>query len=67
MARCGFSKKQTLIHPDQAKAKKAIPVPLDEIAINIIRKQIGKNTEYIFTDGSHFPYTLQECSERNSG
>ena len=37
------------IHPDQAKAKKAIAVPLNSDAITIIRKQIGKNQQYIFT------------------
>lgn len=42
-------KKHALIHPDQAKAKKAIPVPLNEIAIEVIRKQMGKHLQYVFT------------------
>lgn len=37
------------IHPDQAKAKKAIGVPLNEDAISIIRAQIGKHQHYVFT------------------
>lgn len=37
------------IHPDQAKARKAIPVPLSPAAIGIIKEQTGKNEEYIFT------------------
>ena len=31
-------KRHALIHPDQAKTKKAIPVPLNEVAISVIRK-----------------------------
>lgn len=42
-------KKHALIHPDQAKAKKAIPVPLNEIAIEVLRKQMGKHLQYVFT------------------
>lgn len=37
------------IHPDQAKAKKAIPVPLSKSAIQILTSQIGKNDNYVFT------------------
>lgn len=37
------------IHPDQAKARKAIPVPLDDVALSIIQKQHGKNTRFVFT------------------
>jgi integrase len=44
-------KKHALIHPDQAKTKKAIPVPLNETAISIIRKQIGKHSEFVFRYG----------------
>lgn len=42
-------KRHALIHPDQAKTKKAIPVPLNESAVNIVRKQIGKHPKYVFT------------------
>lgn len=42
-------KKHALIHPDQAKGKKAIPVPLNEDAIAILRKQIGKHHQFVFT------------------
>lgn len=37
------------VHPDQAKAQKAIPVPLNVDAINVIWKQIGKHHEYVFS------------------
>jgi integrase len=37
------------IHPDQAKAKRAIGVPLNRTAIEAIRSQLGKHREYVFT------------------
>lgn len=37
------------IHPDQAKAKKAIPVPLSGTAIQILKEQIGKHKTHVFT------------------
>lgn len=37
------------IHPDQAKAKRAIAVPLTKEAIAVIREQLGKHDRYIFT------------------
>jgi integrase len=41
-------KRHALIHPDQAKTKKAIPVPLNETAIAVIRKQLGKHHQFVF-------------------
>jgi len=37
------------IHPDQAKARKAIGVPLNETAVGVIRRQIGRHPIYVFT------------------
>jgi len=37
------------IYADQAKAGQAIPVPLNQNAIDVIRSQIGKNAVYVFT------------------
>lgn len=37
------------IHPDQAKAGKAIAVPLNTAAINVLNNQQGKNPTYVFT------------------
>lgn len=37
------------IHPDQAKARKAIAVPLSNAAIIVIREQIGKHAKYVFS------------------
>lgn len=42
-------RKHALIHPDQSKTKKAIPVPLNSQAITIIEKQKGLNAIYVFT------------------
>jgi len=37
------------IHPDQAKARKAIAVPLNDEAVEVIRRQLGKHHIRVFT------------------
>lgn len=37
------------IHPDQAKARKAITVPLNEDAVAVLREELGKHLHYVFT------------------
>ena len=37
------------IHPDQAKARKAIAVPLNAEAVLVIRKQIGRHATHVFS------------------
>lgn len=37
------------IHPDQAKARKAIGVPLSSVAVSVLRKQIGKHQANVFS------------------
>ena len=37
------------IHPDQAKARKAIPVPLNPEAVSLITKQVGKHPTHVFS------------------
>jgi len=37
------------IHPDQAKARKAIAVPLSARAVILLREQAGKHPVYVFT------------------
>jgi len=37
------------IHPDQAKARKAIAVPLNAEALLIVRRQIGKHATHVFS------------------
>lgn len=54
-------KRHAHIHPDQAKTKKAIPVPLNEDAIAILRKQIGKHNQFVFTYGGN---RIIQCSTK---
>jgi integrase len=42
-------RKLAWIHPDQAKARKAIAVPLNAEAVALIRKQVGKHLTHVFT------------------
>ena len=42
-------KRRAWIHPDQAKARKPIGVPLNSEAVAAIRRQIGKHDTYVFT------------------
>lgn len=37
------------IHPDQAKARKAIAVPLSAAAVIVIREQLGKHATHVFS------------------
>jgi integrase len=37
------------IHPDQAKARKAIAVPLNAEAMTLVRKQVGKHPTHVFS------------------
>jgi hypothetical protein len=37
------------VHPDQAKARKAIGVPLNAEAILVLRRQVGKHPRFVFT------------------
>jgi integrase len=44
-----LQRKVCWIHPDQAKAKKAIGIPLNADAIAIIHQQIGQHDRVVFT------------------
>jgi integrase len=37
------------IHADQSKSRKAIAVPLNGDALNVLRKQLGSHPKYVFT------------------
>lgn len=43
------------IHPDQAKGRRAIGVPLNEDAVDVIRKQLGKHLRRVFVDAEGRP------------
>lgn len=42
-------RKVAWIHPDQAKTRKAIAVPLNSDAVSVIREQLGKHQTNVFT------------------
>ena len=42
-------KRHALIHPEQSKTKKAIPVPLNQDALDILSRQKGKHSIFVFT------------------
>lgn len=44
-----LNRKLAWLHPDEAKARKAIPVPLNGEDMSILQKQIGKDLEHVFT------------------
>ena len=44
-----LSRKLAWIHPDQAKARKAIAVPLNDTATEVVRAQRGKHPLHVFT------------------
>jgi integrase len=48
-----IQRKVAWIHPDQAKAKKAIGIPLNADAMQVIRLQIGKHDRCVFTYKDH--------------
>ncbi|MDR3417702.1 MAG: site-specific integrase [Nevskia sp.] len=44
-----MQRKVAWIHPDEAKAGKAISVPLNEGALAVLRRRLGQHPEYVFT------------------
>jgi integrase len=44
-----LSRRLAWVHPDQAKARRAIPVPLNAEAVTVVRKQLGKHLERVFS------------------
>lgn len=44
-----LEKRLAWIQPDEAKGKKAIGIPLNDVAMGVIESQKGKHPEYVFT------------------
>jgi len=44
-----LARRTAWVHPDQAKARKAIGVPLSATAVIILREQMGKHPQSVFT------------------
>ncbi len=56
-----LNKRHAWIHPDEAKTKKAIPVPLNDDAIAILISRQGTHKEFVFTYQDN---QIQKCSTR---
>lgn len=52
-----LARRMAWVHPDQAKARKAIPVPLNAEAMLVLRRQQGKHAVYVFSYRGHAPVT----------
>lgn len=48
-AQVDLDREHALVHPDESKTNRAIPVPLNQQAISIIKAEKGKNAVYVFT------------------
>ncbi|MEX2516347.1 MAG: site-specific integrase [Gammaproteobacteria bacterium] len=48
-----LDRRMAWIHPDQAKAGKAIPVPLTNAAVQVLREQLGKDATFVFVYNGH--------------
>lgn len=48
-AQVDLVRRQAWIHADQAKARKAIPVPLNSEAVVLIRKNMGRHPTHVFS------------------
>ena len=44
-----ISKSISWIHPDQAKSRRALSVPLNKIALDVVRRQIGLHPVFVFS------------------
>lgn len=44
-----MSRRVAWIHPDEAKAGRAIGVPLNEDALDVLRRRLGQDRAYVFT------------------
>ena len=56
-----LSRKLAWVHPDQAKARKAIAVPLNEMAMCVIEGQAGKHPVHVF---SYLKEPIKQVSTR---
>jgi integrase len=53
--------KHIVIHPDQSKNKKALGVPLNQDAMDVLENQLGKHHRYVFTYNNK---PITQCSTR---
>jgi integrase len=48
-----LARRTAWVHPDQAKARKAIAVPLSAAAVVVMREQVGKHSTHVFSFRGH--------------
>ncbi|MDX1838197.1 tyrosine-type recombinase/integrase [Legionella taurinensis] len=56
-----MQKRHAWVHPDEAKTKKAIPVPLNDNAIAVLKSRIGSHPKYVFTYNDQ---PIQQCNTK---
>lgn len=56
-----MQKRHAWVHPDEAKTKKAIPVPLNDNAIAVLKSRIGVHSKYVFT---YKDKPIQQCNTK---
>ena len=54
-----MSRRVAWIHPDEAKAGRAIGVPLNEDALDVLRRRLGRHGVYVFTYNDR---PVKQCS-----
>lgn len=58
-------KRRAWVHPDQAKARRAIGVPLNAEAVEVIRRQLGRHNRFVFTTGKGKPVVKWDVTTWN--
>lgn len=54
-----LNRKMAWVHPDQAKARRAIPVPLNDAAMEVLKRQAGRHASRVF---SYEGRPITQCS-----
>ncbi len=60
-AEIDLEKRHAWIHPDEAKMKKAIPVPLNDNALDVLHARRDKDPKYVFT---YKGKSIQQCNTK---
>jgi len=61
-----LTRKIAWIHPDQSKNKRAISVPLNSQALEVLERQKGQNQRYVFTYNGKPVYQVNSKAWRNA-
>lgn len=63
-AQVDMARRVAWIHPDEAKAGRAIGVPLNEDALEVLRRRMVRQRDYVFTFGKRRPRPVKQCSTK---